>query len=169
MSTPGPFHKQAAYKLFGTKGSLSSLKRVPRPLLRQASSCSNRQHHGGVIHKQGRRHEVGPTLCSTMENLDLVYQETSDSQSLHIPGRLNVVAIQARPDHSDRVVSPSRGLPNDLQQVSNRCICHDIIYLSYPMDTQDPPTDAAISLLGSNRFRQGKRCHMSLCLDRKEV
>ena len=29
---------------------------------------------------------------STMENLDLVYQETSDSKAQHIPGRLNVVA-----------------------------------------------------------------------------
>ena len=34
-------NEQAAYKLFGTKSSLSSLKRVPRPLLRQDSSCSN--------------------------------------------------------------------------------------------------------------------------------
>ena len=52
----------------------------------------NRQHHSSVIHRQGRRHEVGPTLCPTMENLDLVYQETSDSKARHIPGRLNVVA-----------------------------------------------------------------------------
>ena len=33
-----------------------------------------------------------PTLCPTMENLDLVNQETSDSKARHIPGRLNVVA-----------------------------------------------------------------------------
>ena len=73
--------KQFAYKLSGTKISLSSLKRVPRPLLWQDSTCSNRQNHSGVIHKQGRRHEVRPTVCPTMENLNLVYQETSDSQS----------------------------------------------------------------------------------------
>ena len=73
--------KQAAYKLSGTKSSLSSLKIVPRPLLRQDSSCSNRQHYSSVIHKQGRRHEVGSTMCPTVENLDLVYQETSDPQS----------------------------------------------------------------------------------------
>ena len=38
-------------------------------------------------------------------------------------------AIQARPDHPNRVVSPSRGFPNNLQQVapaSNRSICHDV-------------------------------------------
>ena len=34
-----------------------------------------------MIHKQGRRHEVGPTLCPTMENLDPVYQAASNSQS----------------------------------------------------------------------------------------
>ena len=61
-------------------------------MLQQDSTCSNRQHHSSVIHKQGRRQEVGPTLCPTMENLDLVYQETSDSKARHIPGRLNVVA-----------------------------------------------------------------------------
>ena len=86
-----PSGKQAAYKLSRTKSSLSGFKRVPRPLLKQDSTCSNRQHHSSVIHKQGRRHEVGPTLCPTMENLDLVYQETSDSKARHIPGWLNVV------------------------------------------------------------------------------
>ena len=34
------------------------------------------------MHKQGRRHEVRPTMCPTMEYLDLVYQETSDCKSL---------------------------------------------------------------------------------------
>ena len=51
-----PSGKQAAYKLSRTKSSLSGLKRVPRPLLKQDSTCSNRQHHSSVIHKQGRRH-----------------------------------------------------------------------------------------------------------------
>ena len=63
--------KQAAHKLSGVKGSLSSSKRVPKPLLGQDSTCSNRQHYSSVIHKQGRRHEVGPTLCPTVENLGL--------------------------------------------------------------------------------------------------
>ena len=72
--------KQAAYKLPKTQSSFSSFKRVPGPLFRQDNSCSNRQHHSGVIHKQGRRHEVGPTVCPTVENLDLVHQETSYTQ-----------------------------------------------------------------------------------------
>ena len=76
-----PSGKQVAYQLPRTQGSLSSLKRVPRPLHTQDSTCSDGQHHSGVIHKQGRRHEVGPTLSSTMENLDLVHQKSSNSQS----------------------------------------------------------------------------------------
>ena len=71
--------KQTANKLPRTQSSFSSFKGVPGPLFRQDSPCSNRQHHSGVLHKQGRRHEVGSTLCPTMENLDLVYQETSNS------------------------------------------------------------------------------------------
>ena len=97
-----PSRKLAAYKLSRTKSSLSGFKRVPRPLLKQDSTCSNRQHHSSVIHKQGRRHEVGPTLCPTMENLDLVYQETSDSKSLthsRPAERGSRQAIQARLDH----------------------------------------------------------------------
>ena len=68
----------------------------------------------------------------TMENLDLVCGKTSESQSPTHP-RLTECgsrqAIQARPDHPDRVVSPSRGFPINMQQVapaSNRSICHEV-------------------------------------------
>ena len=106
--------------------------RVPRPLREQDSSCSNRQHYSSVIYKQGRRHEVGPTLCPAVENLDLVYPETSDSQSPTHPRSAECgsrQAIPARPDHSDRVVSPSRGFSDYMQQVepaSNRPVCHQV-------------------------------------------
>ena len=74
-----PSRKQIAYQLPRTQRSLSSLTRVPRPLHTQDSTCRDRQHHSGVIHKQGRRHEVGPTLC--LENLDLVCHKSSNSKS----------------------------------------------------------------------------------------
>ena len=48
-----PPGKQVAYQLPKTQGSLSSLKRVPRPLYAQDSNCRDRQHHSGVTHKQG--------------------------------------------------------------------------------------------------------------------
>ena len=123
-----PPRKQAAYKLCRTKGSLFGLEIVPRPLLRKDHFCGNQQHHSGVVHKQGRRHEGGPTLCSAVENLDLVCQETSDSQS-PTHSRPAECGTLARPDHPDRVVSASRGLPIHMQQVapaSNGFICRKI-------------------------------------------
>ena len=124
--------KQAAYKLFGTKGSVSCLKRVPKPLCRRDSTCGNRQHYSSVIHKQERRHEVRHTLCPTMENLDLVYQKSSNSQSSTHSGPAehgSRQAISSRPDHSNRMVPPSRGFPNYMQQVaptSDRSVCHEV-------------------------------------------
>ena len=53
--------KQVAYKQSGTKGSLFGPKRFPRSLFKQRCIHSNRQHHSCCLHKQGRRHEVGPT------------------------------------------------------------------------------------------------------------
>ena len=73
--------KQAAHKLSGTKSSVPSLKRVSKSLCRQNSSGSNRQYYSSSLHKQGRRNEVGPTVCPTVENLDLVFPATSDAKS----------------------------------------------------------------------------------------
>ena len=127
-----PPRKQVAYKLSGTKSSLSSLKRVSAPLLTQNSSGRNRQHHSGVIHKQRRRHEFGPSVCPLMENLNLVYQEESNPQGpTHSrPAECGSrQAIQARPAHPNGVVSPSRGISSDMQHVtptSDRLICNEV-------------------------------------------
>ena len=124
--------KQAAYQLSGTKSSLSSSERVPRPLYRQDSTCSNRQHYSSVIHKQIGKHEVWPTLCPIVENLDLVYQKANNSQSTthsRTAERGSRQAIQTRPDHPNRVVPPSRGFPSNMQKVapaSNRPFCHEV-------------------------------------------
>ena len=95
--------KQATRKLPGTKSGLSGPKRVPRPLPEQHSSYSHRQHHSGCIHKQRRRDEIGPSVCPSVENHDLVYQQTGYFQSL-THSRLaecgSRQAIQARPDNS---------------------------------------------------------------------
>ena len=100
-------------------------------LFRQGCSDCNRQHHSGVVYKQGRRHEVRPTLCPFVENLDWVYQETSDSQSPTYPRPFKRDSRQAGSDHPERhpVVSPPRGLSSNMQQVapaSNRLICHEV-------------------------------------------
>ena len=127
-----PTRKQAAHKLPRVKSSISSPKRVPRSLHRPDSLDGNRQHHSGVVHKQGRRHEVGPTMCLTVENLDLVYQEASDSQSPTHTGQIECYRRQAfpvRPNHSDRMVPPPRDIRGDMQQValsSDRSLCHQL-------------------------------------------
>ena len=70
-------------------------------------------------------------MCPAVEDLDLVFQETSNSQS---PTHSRPTehgsrqAIQATPDHPDRMVSPSIGFLINMQQVapaSNRSICHE--------------------------------------------
>ena len=67
-----------------------------------------------------------------MENLDLVYQKSSNSQSpTHSrPTERSIrQAIQARPDHPNGVVSPSIGLLDNMQQVApakNRPFCHKV-------------------------------------------
>ena len=123
---------ESKHKLSGTKSSLPSLKRAPRPLFKPDSTGGNRQHYSSVIHKQGGRHEVGSTLCPTVENLDLVYQQTSNPKSpTHSrPAECGSrQTIQARPDHPDRMVPSSGGFPDNMQQVasaSNRHICHQV-------------------------------------------
>ena len=124
--------KQTAYKLFGTRGSVSRLKRVSKPLYRPDSTCGNRQHYRSCLHKQGRGFEVEHTLCPTVENLDLVYEKSSHSQRSTHPRsaeRGSRPAISSRPDHSKRMVPSSRGFPNYMQKVastSDRSICHEV-------------------------------------------
>ena len=98
----------------------------------QIGSYSNRQHHRCVLHQQGRGHEVGPTVCPTLDNLDLRNRETSDSKGpthsrpLKCSGRQTV---QIGTDHPNRMVPPSGGFPGPVQQValaSNRYLCHEI-------------------------------------------
>ena len=50
-----PSRKHAAHKSLGTKGGLSGPKRVPRPLLKQHSPGSHRQHNSGCLYQQRGR------------------------------------------------------------------------------------------------------------------
>ena len=144
--------KQVAYKLSGIKSSISSFKGIRRHLLKQDSSCSNRQHYSTVIQKQGRRHEVRSVVCPAVENPDLVYDTSGHSQSLtHFrPSECGSrQAIQTRPDHPNGVFSPSRGLPNNMQQVapaSNRHICHEV---------QQQVTSVCVTSSGSPGYSSG--------------
>ena len=124
--------KQVAHKPPRTESSFLSLERVPRSLCRKSSSSSNRQYYSSSLHKQGRRNEVGPTVCPTVENLDLVLPATSNSQSSTYSRPLKCDSrqtVQAGSNHPDRVVPPSGSLPPDMHPVapaSNRPLCHEV-------------------------------------------
>ena len=75
---------------------------------------------------------VSPSVSPTVENPDLVHQETGDPQSSIHPRPAkcdNRQAIQVRPNHSDRMVSPLRGLPSSMQPVApapSGSVCHQV-------------------------------------------
>ena len=124
--------KQTAHKLSRVKGSSSGLKRISDPLYQQYSPHSYRQQYSGCLHKQGRGNEVGPSLCSTVENPDLVYQEIGYFQSSTHPRpseRDSRQAIQTGSDHSSGMVPQSRGLPSNMQPVApppSGPFCHQV-------------------------------------------
>ena len=123
--------KQAAHKLSGTQSGFPSLKGVPKSLCKQDSSSGNRQHHSCSLHKQ-RRHEIGPTVCPTLENLDLVFPASSNSKSPTHPRPSKCdsgQAVQTGPDHPDGVVPPSGSFSKCMQPMappSDRSFCHEI-------------------------------------------
>ena len=60
-------------------------------------------------------------MCLAVENPDLGFQETGDSQGPTHPRPAECgsrQAIQARPDHPGRVVTPSRGFLVNIQHVA---------------------------------------------------
>ena len=102
-----PSRKQVTHKPLGTKGGPSGPKRVPRPLFKQHSPGSHRQHNSGCLYQQRRGDEVGLPVCPTVENPVLVHQETGNPQGTSHPRpaeRDSRQAIQTSPDHSNRVV-----------------------------------------------------------------
>ena len=126
-----PAGKQTTHKLPGIKSSASSTEGIPGSLLQQGSTGGN-QHYSSVLHKQRGRNEVGPALCLTMENVDLVHQTSGHSQSPTHPRpaeRGSRQAISPRSDHPNGMVPPSRDFPGDMRQVAPaqyRPIRHDV-------------------------------------------
>ena len=124
--------KQTTHKLSGTKSSFSCPQRVQRSLYRPDSTGGNRQHYRCLLHKQGGRHEVGPTLCPSLENPDLVHQTPSNTQSPTHPRPIKCSSRQTIPpgsDHSNRMVPSSRGFSGNMLQVApaqHRSICHEV-------------------------------------------
>ena len=123
-----PSRKQVVHKPSGMKGGLSGLKTAPRPLFEQHSSGGHRQHYCGCLYKQKRGNEVGPSV----ENPDLVCQETGNSQSSTHPRPAECDSrqtIQTRPNHSNRRVPSPRGFSSHMPPVApapSGPVCHQI-------------------------------------------
>ena len=134
-----PSRKQAAHQLPGTKGSFSGSTGVPKPLPEQHSPNSHRQYYSGFLHKQGRGDEVGPLVCPSVEDTDVVHQETGYPQGpahSRVPECGGRQTIQTGPNYSNRVVSPPRGIPGNVRQVAHaasQSICHKIQQQAEPV------------------------------------
>ena len=145
--------KQAAHKLSGTKSSPLGLKRVPKPMHKQNCPSGHRQYYSSGLYQQGRGNEVGPAVCSTVENLDLVFPATSDPKSPTYPWPIKCdsrQAIQAKSDHPNRMVPPSghfSGLVQKMAPASDRPICHEV---------QQQVTSVCVSSAGHSGSSSGR-------------
>ena len=80
------------------------------------------------INKEGGD-EVGPSVCPSVENPDLVQQETGNPQSSTHPWsaeRDSRQAIQTRPDHSNGMVPSPRGVPSYMAPAPSGLVCHQV-------------------------------------------
>ena len=84
--------KQVAHKSLGTKSGLSGLKRVPRPLCKQHSPGSHRQHNSGCLYQQRGGMKSGSLCALLWRILSWCTRKQVTLKARHIPGRLNVIA-----------------------------------------------------------------------------
>ena len=124
--------EQVTHKPLGAESSISSSKRVSNPSLQQDSVGSYRQHNSGCLYQQRRGDEIGLSVCPTVENSVLVHQAASNPQGTSHPRpaeRDSRQAIQAWPDHSNRVVTSSSSVPSCMFKVASATsgpVCHQV-------------------------------------------
>ena len=139
------------------KSSSPGLKRISSPLYPNYSPHCYRQHYSGCLHKQRRGNEVGPPVCPTMENSDLVYQKTDYSQSsTHSrPSKCDSrQTFQTGPDRSNRMVPQPKNLPGYMQPLApahGGPTCHQVQQQS-----------ATVCLTGSRPPGMGSGCSQSV-------
>ena len=127
-----PTREQVTHKPLGAESSISSSKRVSNPSLQQDSVGSYRQHNSGCLYQQRKGDEIGLSVCPTVENSVLVHQAASNPQGTSHPRpaeRDSRQAIQAWPDHSNRVVTSSRSVPSCMFKVASATsgpVCHQV-------------------------------------------
>ena len=127
-----PTREQVTHKPLGAESSISSSKRDSNPSLQQDSVGSYRQHNSGCLYQQRGGDEIGLSVCPTVENTVLVHQAASNPQGTSHPRpaeRDSRQAIQAWPDHSNRVVTSSRCVPSCMFKVASTTsgpVCHQV-------------------------------------------
>ena len=129
-----PTGEQVTHKPLGAESSISSYKGVSNPRLQQDSVDSYRQHNSGCLYQQrgGGGGEIGLPVCPTVENTVLVYQAASNPQGTSHPRpaeRDSRQAIQAWPDHSNRVVTSSRSFSSHMLPLAptpSGPVCHQV-------------------------------------------
>ena len=121
-----PSRKQTVYQLPKTESDLLGPKRVLR---RQDLVATDNTTVVSYINKEGGIRSG--LLCAILWGvLTWCSRKEVTLKAQHITGRVIVEADRlSMPDHPDRVVSPSRGLPVNMQQMaptSDRSMCHKI-------------------------------------------
>ena len=152
-----PTREQVTHKPLGAESSISSSKRVSSPSLQQDSVGSYRQHNSGCLYQQRGGDEIGLSVCPTVENTVLVHQAASNPQGTSHPRpaeRDRRQAIQAWPDHSNRVVTSSRSVPSCMFKVASTTsgpVCHQVQAvdaLSLSWEDLDPYAFPPAAILG---------------------
>ena len=111
--------------------------RIPRPLVEQYCCYSYRQHSRGCLYEGTGGDEVRPSLCPSVENPDLLFQETGDSNPTH-SRRLTVIAHKlsslTQLNRTDRRVPLVRVFRNEMPLVAPRLggpvFCHLACHLA---------------------------------------
>ena len=109
------------------------------------------------INKEGGGDEIGLPVCPTVENTVLVYQAAGNSQGKSHPRpaeRDSRQAIQAWPDHSNRVVTSSRSVPS--------CMVHLAPATSGPVCHQVQQQTATVCITGTRPPGLGSGCTQPL-------
>ena len=117
----GPSQKASCiYKLPGTKGSLFGLKRVPRPLFLNKIVIIAVGNTTVVTYINMEGGMTSAPLSTLLWRILTWCSRKESEPQIQTRSRLaecdSRQAIQARPDHSNRVVSPSKGRPVDMQR-----------------------------------------------------
>ena len=124
-----PTREQVTHKPLGAENSISSSKRVSNPSLQQDSVGSYRQHNSGCLYQQRRGDEIGLSVCPTVENSVLAASNPQGTSHPWPAERDSRQAIQAWPDHSNRVATSSRSVPSCMFKVASATsgpVCHQV-------------------------------------------